>query len=66
MLKEVFTPVSSTNKTNYHDIAEILLNVALNTIHPNSFINEKKTFQRKKISVFLHYIKLYCVINGKQ
>ena len=27
--------VSSTNKTNRHDIAEILLKVALNTIKPN-------------------------------
>jgi hypothetical protein len=26
------TPVSSTNKTDLHDIAEILLKVALNTI----------------------------------
>jgi hypothetical protein len=26
------TPVSSTNKTDYHDIAEILLKVALNTM----------------------------------
>jgi hypothetical protein len=26
------TPVSSTNKTDCHDITEILLNVALNTI----------------------------------
>ena len=26
------TPVSSTNKTNRHDIAEILLKVALNII----------------------------------
>jgi len=26
------TPVSSTNKTGHHDIAEILLKVALNTI----------------------------------
>jgi hypothetical protein len=25
------TPASSTNKTGHHDIAEILLNVALNT-----------------------------------
>jgi hypothetical protein len=29
------TPVSSTNTTDRHDIAEILLKVALNTIHPN-------------------------------
>ena len=26
------TPVSSTNKTDHHDIADILLKVALNTI----------------------------------
>jgi len=29
------TPVSSTNKTDRHDITEILLKVALNTINPN-------------------------------
>jgi hypothetical protein len=29
------TPVSSTNKTDCYDIAEILLKVALNTIKPN-------------------------------
>jgi hypothetical protein len=28
------TPVSSTNKTDCRDIAEILLKVALNTIQP--------------------------------
>jgi len=27
------TPVSSTNKTDYHDITEILLKVVLNTIN---------------------------------
>jgi hypothetical protein len=27
------TPVTSTNKTDSHDIAEKFLNVALNTIH---------------------------------
>ena len=32
------TPVSSTNKTNRHDITEILLKVALNTIYHNPFI----------------------------
>jgi hypothetical protein len=34
-------PVSSTNKTDRHDIAEILLNVALNTItqpHNNTLL----------------------------
>ena len=34
-----FSPVSSTNKTDCHDIIEILLNVALNiiTLTPNSY-----------------------------
>jgi hypothetical protein len=35
----VITPVSSTNKTDSHDITEILLKVALNTINQPS-INE--------------------------
>ena len=30
------TPVSSTNETDHHDIAEILLKVALNTIKPTN------------------------------
>jgi hypothetical protein len=37
------TPVSSTNKTDRHDIAEILLKVALNTINQtnkNKFIKQ--------------------------
>jgi hypothetical protein len=33
------SPVSSTNKTDRHDITEILLKVALNTINPNLFHN---------------------------
>ena len=34
------TLVSSTDKTDRHDIAEILLKVALNTIKPTNQINE--------------------------
>jgi hypothetical protein len=30
--KSVVSPISSTNKTDHHDIADILLKVALNTI----------------------------------
>jgi hypothetical protein len=30
------TPVSSTNKTDHHDITKILLKVALNTIKPTN------------------------------
>jgi hypothetical protein len=32
------TPVSSTNKTDDHDITEILLKVSLNTINLNKLI----------------------------
>jgi len=31
------TPVSSTNKTDHHDIAKILLTVALNTINQANY-----------------------------
>jgi hypothetical protein len=36
------TLVSSTNKTDCHDIAEILLKVALNTIKPNQVMADRK------------------------
>jgi hypothetical protein len=35
-----FSPVSSTNKTDCHDMAEILLKVALNIINPTKAIVE--------------------------
>jgi hypothetical protein len=35
------TPIYSINKTDHHDIIEILLKVALNTIIPPSFENKK-------------------------
>jgi len=34
------TPVSSMNKTDCHDIPEILLKVALNTVNLNQFLCE--------------------------
>jgi hypothetical protein len=37
------TPISSTNKTDRHDIIEILLKVALNTIYQPKI----KDFQRR-------------------
>jgi hypothetical protein len=33
-----FSPVSSTNKTDCHDITEILLKVELNTITPHTVL----------------------------
>jgi hypothetical protein len=35
------TPVSSTNKTDRHDVTEILLKVALNTIKQSKQTNNK-------------------------
>ena len=44
------TPVSSTNKTDHHDITEILLKVALNTITLTLTLNRTKIIK-------LHHIK---------
>jgi len=38
------TPVSSTNKTDLHDITEILLKMALNIITPNSIQSRMNLF----------------------
>jgi hypothetical protein len=38
-----FSPVSSTNTTDRHDIAEILLNVALNTTKQTNKNKQTKT-----------------------
>jgi hypothetical protein len=41
-----FSPVSSTNKTDRHDIYDILLEVTINTIKPNQAIRiDKTTYQ---------------------
>jgi hypothetical protein len=40
--------VSSTNKTDYHDITEILLKVALNTINLTLSLPKEKKKKRNK------------------
>ena len=35
------TYINSTNKTDHHDITEILLKVAFNTINPNPNLHKK-------------------------
>jgi len=37
-----FSPFSSTNKTDHHDITEILLKMPLNTINPNLELHKSK------------------------
>jgi hypothetical protein len=46
------TPASSTTKTGRHDIAEILLKVALNTIkNKQQFVNVNKEYINASISI---------------
>ena len=45
------TPVSSTNKTDRHDITEILLKVALNTITLRDIVYQLRNFFIPKIIV---------------
>ena len=47
------TPVSSTNKTDHHDITEILLKVALNTINPP--LETQKYFHHNLSSIWTHW-----------
>jgi len=49
------TPVSSTNKTDRHDITEILLKVALNTITIISNLNQCKVYERSNLCVIYGY-----------
>jgi hypothetical protein len=42
-----FSPVSSTNKTDCHDITGILLKVALNTIKEK----KERSFRKDKVSI---------------
>jgi hypothetical protein len=58
------TPASSTTKTGRHDIAEILLKVALNTknqIKSNQIlIVENRNVDSLVVFVFLSRFKIYC------
>jgi len=56
------TPVSSMNKTDRHDITDILLKVALNTINLNQFLCQKTITSVYKYN----YLKLPSVTLRKQ
>jgi hypothetical protein len=53
------TPVSSTNKTGRHDITEILLKVALNTIIENKCLSVYR-LNRSHLSSSLQFILTGC------
>jgi hypothetical protein len=51
------TPGSSTNKIDLHDITEILLKAALNTINPKPFFYfqiSNKNYNEFELSFFVH------------
>ena len=48
-----FSPVSSTNETDHHDITEILLKVALNTINQNQLTNALFQFDKESFIKFM-------------
>ena len=52
------TQVSSTNKTDHHDITEILLKVALNTITLTLTINLFKVFPKENVNYVGFMIKV--------
>ena len=52
------TPVSSTNKTDRHDITEILLDVANNTITLTLLTNGSTYMNNKKYMTY-YVVKLY-------
>jgi hypothetical protein len=54
----LFSPVSSTNKTDLHDIAEILLKVALNTINQTNQLM-RLAEGNYKVIIFLKNVVLY-------
>jgi hypothetical protein len=58
------TPVSSTTKTGCHDIAEILLKVALNTKNQNLSSNQMKGPTKAKFFLITMDIRGFFNYNG--
>jgi hypothetical protein len=61
------TPVSSTNKTDRHDITKILLKVALISINPNPtnlIVNTFVIYFRLQVFIILYCTIFNCVLQG--
>jgi hypothetical protein len=56
------TPVSSTNKTDRHDITEILLKVELNTINLNPYYREHCIIAYYREHCIIAYYREHCII----
>jgi uncharacterized protein (UPF0333 family) len=60
------TPASSTTKTGRHDIAEILLKVALNTKNQSpQVIGVSTSFYKKSMSGCAQFTNGQCTVNKK-
>jgi hypothetical protein len=51
------TPVSSINKTDSHDITEILLKVALNSITPHP-VQKENQYIKQQVSFFKYHLRV--------
>ena len=58
-------PVSSSDKTDCHDIAEILLKVALNTIKQTNKHQRRRLYdvEQSKELIVVEFVKSYSAIN---
>jgi hypothetical protein len=56
------TPVSSTNKTDRHDIAGLLLKVVLNTIHIIPNLKLLNVVSSESCMLHTHLVFGYCYI----
>jgi hypothetical protein len=51
----------SANKTDRHDITEILLTVTFNTITRNRYLKKATARHTKYLGVFLQVLDLFCI-----
>ena len=59
------TPVSSTNKTDLHDITEILLKVALNTVNPITLNTNIHSFLFQALGLVIAAFGIVIAIGSK-
>ena len=53
-----FSPVSSTTKTDRHGLTEILLKVALNTLHQPKVMSKGQQSNQKIVEIWANHIPL--------
>ena len=58
MTSRRFSLVSSTTKTDRHGLIEILLKVALNTLHKSKEMSQGPQFNQNIVEIWANYIPL--------